>query len=191
MATLDSLYQSDQIIRYNFQKAFKNKAGKPVLDSLLNVMREKDQENLTVVKDIISTYGWQGPQQVGMNASQALFLVIQHADLATQEQYLPIIKMAEEEGRILSSNLAILEDRIRMRKGLKQLYGSQAFSDRQTGKMHFYPIDNPDQLDVRRKAMGLIPMAEYAKVMNMDWDLTAYKKMLPELELIAARQNLR
>ncbi len=191
MATLDSLYQNDQTVRYDFLKASKNKASKSVLDSFLNVMRKTDQENLRLVKEIIRKYGWLGPQHVGLNASQGMFLVIQHADLATQELYLPIIRSAEKDGHLLSSNLAILEDRILMRKGLKQIYGSQTFNDKLTGKIYFYPIEKPDQLEVRRKSMGLVPMAEYANVMNMDWDLAGYKKMLPELELITARKNLR
>jgi hypothetical protein len=47
-----------------------------------------------------------------------------------------------------------------------------------------------DQLDNRRKSMGLLPMHEYAKAMNMNWNLEAYKKLLPELEKIAAKQKL-
>lgn len=189
MATLDSLYKSDQSSRYNYLNAVQNKASAAVIDSLLVLMRRTDKENLKTAKAIISKYGWVGPQKVGMNASQGLFLIIQHADLKTQEEYLPIIRAAERQGSLLSSNLAILEDRIHMRKGLKQVYGSQGFSDKQTGKKYFYPIVDPDQVDKRRKSMGLASMKEYAKVMNMDWDLEGYKQMLPTLEKIAAKQK--
>jgi hypothetical protein len=51
-------------------------------------------------------------------------MVIQHADLPMQERYLPMIRKAERDGEILSSNLAIMEDRIAMRHGEKQIYGS-------------------------------------------------------------------
>ncbi len=36
---------------------------------------------------------------------------LQHADLPTQEKYLPMIRQAEKDGKTLSSNLALLEDR--------------------------------------------------------------------------------
>lgn len=189
MSILDSLYKIDQLSRYNYLEAIKKKTDTARADSLLAIMRKQDLENLVAAKAIIAKHGWLGPQDVGMNASQGLFLIIQHADLKTQEAYLPIIRTAEKQGKLLSSNLAILEDRVRMRKGLKQLYGSQGFSDKKTGKKYFYPIEAPDGVDDRRKSMGLIPMQEYAKAMNIAWDLEAYKRMLPEIERVAARQQ--
>jgi hypothetical protein len=190
MRILDSLYKNDQTSRYDYLNAVKSKASSFVIDSLLSVLRKKDKENLETAKAIISKYGWLGPQKVGMNASQGLFLIIQHADLTTQEKYLPVIRAAEKAGELQSSNLAILEDRILMRKGMKQRFGSQGFSDKQNGKKYIYPIADPDLLDKRRKSMGLVPMKEYAEAMNMIWDLEAYKKFLPELEKIAAKQKL-
>jgi hypothetical protein len=189
MRILDSLYKVDQTSRHNYLNAINKKADVSVTDSLRAIMRKKDLENLETAKAIIAKYGWLSPQDVGMDASQGLFLIIQHADLKTQEEYLPVIRAAEKQGKLLSSNLAILEDRIRMRKGLKQVYGSQGFSDQETGKKYFYPIANPDQVDNRRKSMRLIPMQEYAKAMNIEWDLEKYKMILPELERIAARQQ--
>jgi hypothetical protein len=185
MIILDSLLQKDQGIRYEFQSAIQEKAGPARMDSLLTIMHQQDKENLAIVKSLIAKHGWLGPQKVGINASQALFLVIQHADLATQEQYLPLIRAAEKKGQILSSNLALLEDRINMRKGLKQVYGSQGFPDKQTGRMYIYPVVDPDHLDKRRASVGLEPMAEYAKALGMDWNLEDYKNMLPEIEKLA------
>lgn len=189
MTILDSLYKIDQTSRYDYLNALKNKASQSTIDSLLSIMRKKDHENLATARAIISKYGWLGPQKVGMNASQGLFLIIQHADLKTQEQYLPIIRIAEKRGELQSSNLAILEDRILMRKGIKQIYGSQGFSDQSTGKKYIYPIADPDQLDKQRKSMGLVSMHDYAKAMNIEWDLEDYKKMLPEIEKIVASQK--
>lgn len=160
-----------------------------ILDSLTTIMHQHDKENLKTANAILAKYGWLGPQKVGMNASQALFLVIQHADLNTQLHYLPLIRRAEKNDEIESSNLAILEDRINMRQGRKQDYGSQGFTDKQTGKMYIYPVSNPDKLDYRRKSMGMLSMKEYEKSMNVDWDVDAYKKMLPELEKIVAQQK--
>jgi len=190
MLVLDSIYLDDQNPRYQFLEAIKHKEKPATIDSLRNVMRQKDQRNLNKVKLIIQQYGWLGPQKVGMNASQALFLVIQHADLTTQKQYLPMIQTAEKKGEILSSNLAILEDRINMREGKAQLYGSQSFTDKRTGQTYINPIADPDHLEERRKSMGLIPMKEYAKLMHFEWNLEAYKKMLPEIERIAAQLKL-
>ena len=41
---------------------------------------------------------------------------------------------------------------------------------------------DPDNVDKRRAEVGLGTMKEYAAKMNIDWNLEAYKKELPELE---------
>lgn len=190
MLVLDSIYQEDQTSRYKFLDAVEHKEKSTIIDSLRNIMVQKDKQNLSKVKSIIRQYGWLGPQKVGINASQALFLVIQHADLASQKQYLPIIKTANKNGEILSSNLAILEDRINIREGKSQLYGSQTFIDNKTGLTYIYPIADPDHLEERRKSIGLIPMRDYAKELHIEWQLEAYKKKLPEIEKIVASRKL-
>ena len=187
MHQLDSIYKLDQSTRNTYLAAKQRKEPDLIIDSLLKEMHITDQENLVKVNAIIKRFGWLGPQKVGINGAQGLFLVIQHADLKTQEYYLPIIRNAEKRGEILSSNLAILEDRICMRTGKKQIYGSQGFTDAQTGKKYIYPIRDLDNLDRRRNKMGMPPMQDYVK----GWNLEEYKKDLPNIEMIVKAQNIK
>lgn len=182
---LDSIYKSDQYFRMQLIDLSKNKADKNQFDSVLAIMKEADKSNLLKVNNIISQHGWLGPQEVGINGSQALFLVIQHADLLTQQKYIPIIREAEKKGKILSSNLAILEDRIAVREGKKQIYGSQGFTDKATGKHYIYPIIDIDNLDKRRHSMGMPSMNKYVP----NWNLEEYKKILPEIEKIVKEKS--
>jgi hypothetical protein len=186
LPTLDTIYREDQIERIKLGELRAKKAPQKSIDSIRSIMNQKDDANLVKVNKILSQYGWLGPQDVGFNGSQALFMVIQHADLKTQQKYLPLIKKAEKEGRILSSNLAILQDRIAMREWKKQIYGSQGFKDKATGISYIYPMINPDKLDKRRKSMGLVPMKEY----NKKWNLDEYKKDLPEILKIIKGKNI-
>ena len=186
MLALDTIYKADQGSRYRMQDLSKTKATASQIDSAKKAIHIADSLNLVKVVNIIDRYGWLGPQDVGMNESQALFLVIQHASLATQQKYLPLIRTAEKNGKTLSSNLAILEDRINMREKKKQVYGSQVFKNKLTGEMCFYPIADPDHVDEKRKAMGLQPIADYAKLFNLSWDAEVYKKNLPEIEKAAS-----
>lgn len=178
MKQLDSIYKEDQDTRMAFIKlANAKQLNTPEGKAAMAKMKVTDSLNQLFVDRILNQYGWQGPQDVGFNASQALFLVIQHANLSMQEKYLPMIRKAEKDGRILSSNLAILEDRIALRQGKKQLYGSQVKSDGKTGEKSLFPLEDPDHVDERRKAMGLPPLAEYLeKSFQMKWDVEAYKK---------------
>lgn len=57
--------------------------------------------------------------------------------------------------------------------------------DKKSGKLYIYPIEDPDHLDIKRKSMGLIPMKEYAAIFHMEWNVDAYKQMIPEIEKIA------
>ncbi|RWU05436.1 DUF6624 domain-containing protein [Pedobacter chitinilyticus] len=184
---LDTIYKDDQSYRFELASLTRSNASPSKLDSVRNIIKEKDEINLKKINAILTKYGWLGPQEVGMNGSQSIFLVIQHADLDTQKKYLSLVQQAEKEGKTLSSNLAILEDRIAMREGRKQYYGSQGFKDKVTGISYIYPIVDIDQLDQRRKQMGMPPMATYVK----NWNLEDYKKKLPEIEKIVKAQNIR
>jgi hypothetical protein len=67
----------------------------------------------------LDKYGWLGADVVGARGSITLFLVIQHANLKTQQKYLPLVKEAEKNGKIQGTNLAFLEDRIAIGEGKK------------------------------------------------------------------------
>lgn len=172
---MDSLFQEDQKYRLEMMKLRKEGASKEKLDSINNIIKYKDSLNLVFTTGLIDKYGWLGPQSIGMQGTQALFLVIQHADLKTQKKYYPIILKAEKEGNILSSNVAILEDRIAIREGREQTYGSQGFYDSEKKKIFIYPLVDFINLDELRKSRGLNPMKEYQK----DWDTDDYESYLP------------
>jgi hypothetical protein len=187
MVYLDSIYREDQQLRVTWTEELKARATATQIDSVRILMRQKDLRNQAAIDSLYQQYGWLGPQEVGMQGSMAMFLVIQHADLPYQQKYYPIVKEAERQGKTLSSNVAILEDRISMREGRMQRYGSQGFKDKVTGVSYIYPVLDPDKLDERRKSMGLKPMDTYVK----GWDLEVYKQKLPEIERIVREQGIR
>lgn len=172
---LDSLFLEDQNYRIEIEKLIEENASKNLIDSVASLMKAKDKKNLEIINGIIQEYGWLGPQDVGHNASFALFLVIQHADLATQQKYYPLIKQAEKEGKIVSSHVATLEDRIAVREGREQTYGSQRKYDSKTQRQYVYPLKDVDNLDSLRLSVGLSPMKEY----EPGWDVEEYKQYLP------------
>jgi hypothetical protein len=127
-----------------------------------------DSLNTVKVEKIISTYGYPGKNLVGSEYSETAFLVIQHASLEVQEKYLPIIKEAATRRQIRKSPCALLIDRINMRKGVPQIYGTQLVFDKLTGKYKLYPIENIKNVDERRKEVGLGTLREYLKDNNID-----------------------
>jgi len=130
-----------------------------------------DSCNLAQVEKLITNYGWMGTSTIGTKANYTLFLVIQHAELATQEKYYPMMEQSVTEGESRPVDLAMLQDRILMRQGKKQLYGSQVVFNKITGDQEFYPIEDERNVNVRRAKVGMIPLEEYATYFGIDYKL--------------------
>lgn len=180
-AHLDSIYHDDQDGRHQIN-AVMSRGGKQTPESvaLWNSIHTKDSLNQIKVMKILDTRGWLGTDVVGKDGSRALFLVIQHADLPIQEKYLPMMKEALKKGDASGSSLALLEDRVALRKGGLQTYGSQIGMMPETGEHYVLPLADPDQVNQRRNEVGLGPLEEYLSEWNMTWDVEAYKKKLPD-----------
>jgi hypothetical protein len=103
---------------------------------------------------------------VGRQSSTA-FLVIQHSDLPIQEKYFPLLEQAVNKNELDKASFALLVDRIRVRKGQKQLYGSQLSSE--NGIYKFDPIEDEENVNKRRKSMGLGSIEEYAKHFGLEY----------------------
>lgn len=127
-----------------------------------------DSINLIRIEEIIDRFGYPGRSLVG-DQDRVAWLVIQHADLQTQEEYLPLLQEAAKNGELPTSAFALLVDRVRMRKGEKQLYGSQI--QMEEGSFVIYPIEDEPNVNKRRAAMGLGPLEEYVKQWGIEYEL--------------------
>lgn len=135
------IYTEDQGIRGDFMKIYKDpNSDKKKIDSIGKVMRKKDSINLIKVIKILDEKGWVGKDVVGAQANQTLFLVIQHSDLKYQQKYLPMMREAVKKGDANPGNLAYLEDRVALREGRRQIYGSQSSKNKTTNKLHISPM---------------------------------------------------
>ena len=146
------------------------------------LIQKQDSVNLIKVEKILDEHGWLGWNQIGRKANAALFLVIQHADIETQEKYLPMLRKAVKKGDAPPADLALLEDRVALRQGKKQIYGSQIGMDQKTGEYYLSPLQDPDNVDERRAEVGLGPIQEYISHWDLTWDAEDYKKKLAEME---------
>jgi hypothetical protein len=146
---------------------------------IMHQMRVADSINLLKVLAIIDKYLWLGADVVGEQCNTALFMVIQHADLPVQEKYLPLIRDAVAAGRAQSRHLAMLEDRVALKEGRKQRYGTQLKWNEQAKAYRLAPLEDPDHVDQRRQAAGLSPLAVYLAQWGLLWNAESYKKENP------------
>lgn len=121
-AKLLEVYDDDQPIRQQYilaQKEFGHQSRQ--VDSLGKVMLYKDSINLIKVTEILDKYGWVGTDKVGEQGNLTLFLVIQHSDVKTQQKYLPMMREAVKNKNASGSALALLEDRVALGEGKRQV----------------------------------------------------------------------
>jgi hypothetical protein len=163
-AELETMYKSDQTLRGDFTKMLTEARAKGVevdraaREAIWKKINEQDRSNQKRVAEIVDTHGWPANSKVGAQAATAAFLIVQHAELDYQQKYIDKMREAVAAGEAAKQQLALLEDRVLMRQGKPQRYGSQV--DNRNG-VGLHPVEDPDNLDKRRATMGLGPVCEY------------------------------
>ncbi|MGO3181993.1 MAG: DUF6624 domain-containing protein [Aequorivita sp.] len=182
VAVLDTIYEEDQGLRKQLGEV-EQKYGRnsEEMKSYWNTIAEKDSINLIKIQNILDERGWLGQDVIGRRGNTTLFLVIQHSDLPVQEKYLPMMRDAVAKGNARASSLALLEDRVALAQGKKQIYGSQVGRNPDSGVYYVSPLEDPDNVDKRRAEVGLQPLQDYISHWDMTWDVEKYKRELPEL----------
>lgn len=167
---LERMHESDQKLRGELEEVEKKHGYESKqVQELWERQNKIDAANQRRVEEIFAKHGWPSPAKVGETASSAAFLIVQHAPLEYQEKYFPLLAKAVERGELRKSSFALLEDRILMRKGKPQIYGSQLTLDPETQKLKLHPIEDEERVDERRKAVGLPPLAEYMKHFGLEY----------------------
>ena len=124
-----------------------------------------DSLNQATVFGILDKEGW--PARLSDKANQAIWLVIDHSDLAARSKYLDLVKAEAEEGVLDKSDFAVLNDRVLMEEGKPQVYGTQIkmaaefVGEELTMQLYLWPVENPAALDSLRSSVGLSPIEEY------------------------------
>ena len=185
---LQIIDRDDQIPRMqldSIRKQFANDSSnlKTQQELLWKTIRNNDSINVIKVTAVIDKYGWLGPDEIGDDGNETLFLVIQHADLKTQIKYLPFMTAAVKNGQAKARNLAFLEDRVALREGKKQVYGTQIFQNMKTNKCFVLPLEDPYNVDVKRAEVDLPAISVYLENnFKTKWDVAQYLKDLPFIE---------
>jgi hypothetical protein len=117
------------------------------------------------LREIIDERGWPDAERVGADAVDAAFLIVQHSPFPDMlVDALPFVEADVRAGRLDAQAYAMLVDRVRDQSGQKQLYGSQY--ELIDGVMVRKPVEDPANLDRRRAELGLVPIAEYERLLG-------------------------
>lgn len=183
VAKLEIIHTEDQKYRKQI-RSIKEKYGwdSKEMKAHWKIINEKDSLNLIEIKKILDTKGWLGEKVIGRKGNSTLFLVIQHSDIETQLNYLPMMREAVKKGNANPSDLALLEDRVALGQGKRQIYGSQIHTDEETKEMYVAPLIDPDNVDKRRAEVGLGNLADYVGHWNLIWDVKKHKERTAKIE---------
>jgi hypothetical protein len=154
--------RADQAVRHRV--IAKMKAGKGFDRKALDAV---DAVNLPWLKAVVAAHGWPTYALVGADAAHDFWLLVQHGDrdLAFQTRCLSLMEAALQQGQANGLNFAYLTDRVLTGHGKLQRYGTQ-FMQEPDGSWKVQPLEDPDQVDERRKAVGLDTLEEYTRQMN-------------------------
>ncbi len=152
-------FERDQAIRNEWIKK-----GSDKLDAeFVARMRDIDKSNTERMKEIIKQFGWPDADLVGEDGRDAAFIMVQHADYEFQKEMLPLVTEAYKKHKLPGPFYALLLDRVLVREGKPQVYGTQAKAP-PNWKGHdpvLEPIEDEANVDKRRAEVGLPPLAEY------------------------------
>jgi len=152
--------------RYEKQSEMTRKANEANDPSLWDFQLCKDDTQY--LKKVVQKNGWPTISMVGQDGAQAAWQLLQLADddLGFQAHCLELMK-ALPQGEVMLFNIAYMEDRVRKGQGRPQLYGTQ--HTMAGDSITALPIEDVENLDKRRLAMGLEPFEkEQEQVKNLE-----------------------
>lgn len=177
---LDSVAALDQ-----YHREILSKLGDPAMavqvaklyhstpDSLLTKLwkeqNKTDSLNVIFIEAVFKKYSYPGKTMVGIETSDAAWLVIQHSkDIP---KYIPLIKAAAEKNELTFNKYAMMYDRYLMYQNKGQVYGTQCTSMQlKSGKdeMYVWPVQDAAHVNERRKKAGFTQTIEqYAVQMHI------------------------
>ena len=158
-AELLRLGEADQAEREGFSSAVANQDT-----ALLFRMMRGDSARTTRLRAIVAERGWPGRALAGEDGAKAAWLMLQHSPIEEfQRDMLPVLWAAAGRGDVPRSEVAMLNDRVLVRAGQPQRYGSSFFME--NGRMVPHPIEDFGGLEARRAEVGMPPMQEYVRVL--------------------------
>jgi hypothetical protein len=118
-----------------------------------------DGANADWLNTVFDRVGWPGRNLVSDDGAAAAVQLLQRAvgRPAVQRRGVELMLEAAPKGQASMVDAAHFADRIAVFEGKPQLFGTQLdWAD--NGELHPAPVENPDQLDARRAAVGLPPI---------------------------------
>lgn len=138
-------------------------------DEVFKSLKESRERNASELCKALKTYGWPTPALVGAQGVEAAFFLLKNSSPELQSDLLPVVIDAVNKGALPKSEFPGYLDLLRLRAGLKQIFGTQATI--KDGFLVLYPIEVEAQVDTRRKQFELGPLTSYLRALEVKYQL--------------------
>lgn len=161
---------TDQVLRLSLSWNAGEQKGAPPLDPMeagivraltWSAIRARDHANTAWMKTVVAEHGWPTIAQVGAQASNSAWLLVQHADddPVFQLRMLRLMEPLARSGQVAAGDYALLYDRVMLQTTGKQRYGTQwTCAD---GTSQPQALEDRGKVEAYRTAAGLEPLATY------------------------------
>ncbi len=130
-----------------------------------------DAKHTERMKEIIEEIGWPTASKVGKEGASNAWLLVQHADHDVDFQALCLELMKNTPANeVDKTDIAYLEDRVRVNQGRGQLYGTQ-FTQKNDEHIP-KTIEDEESVGARRAEIGMGPLSEQIQIMNEQYPFT-------------------
>ncbi|MBA2582257.1 MAG: hypothetical protein H0V01_02585, partial [Bacteroidetes bacterium] len=131
-------------------------------------LRLTDSLNLIEIKRLFEEYGFLGYDKVGKSSSKNFWLLVQHADKNPEFQLevLKSMKLAADSANASLIDFAYLIDRVKVNTGQLQIFGTQMQLNDNKTSYEPKPLLDTENVNLKRKEVGLNTIEEYIKIMN-------------------------
>jgi len=126
-----------------------------------------ERDNTERLGALLAACGWPRRSSEGLDAARRAWLVAQQGsdDLPFQRQVVRQLELAVLDGEASAIHLATASDRLAVKEGKPQRYGTQL---RQVDgcAWDYYLLDDLARVAARRKRLGLPPLESYKRAIN-------------------------
>jgi hypothetical protein len=146
----NAYYQYADSVRY-----VKNNYG-PQTQQYIRI-RKLEAANDSMIRDhmerIIHAYGYPPKDMVGEEYTTLFFLISSYGQ-EVKEKYYEVIVAAADKGTLSWKDVSYFVDKVKVGRKEPQTYGTQSITDKNYNPL-YYPIAEPEQLNERRRKVGL------------------------------------
>ncbi len=168
ISELDSMVESEIGWRIAYTEAVNQSADSLALAQLLIDRDSLHRRQYSRLNSLFLTHGYLGHDVVGKSGSHDFWFLVNELNAYPDFQEAVLLKMEEavDVHNASYASYAYMLDKVRVRSGQLQVYGTQVAFNRSASSFLPQPVEKPESLDARREKAGLPPMNMFIKLLN-------------------------